>query len=413
MKTKLLLLSLIIVSFFACSDDEEKPIMNEVIKVTKVNLDKSEISIRIGDICDLKASVLPENASDKNVSWVSNNPDVATVSYGRIEALKVGKTTITVNTNDGHKTATCSVDVKDLFIPVTELKFSESDVTINKGKTHKLSYNVVPANSTDQSITWSSDNESVVTVDQQGNINAVELGTANIVITSSNGITAKCVINVIKVDKFGTFTDTRDNKTYKTVKIGEQVWLAENFAYLPKVSSPYFGSKSSSYYYVYAHGVGDVEKAKGKLNYTEYGVLYNYEAAKECCPDGWHLPTDEEWMALERELGMAESDLNSEGSRGSIAPLLKKVSSWDDNTGTNESGFTGKASGELYYYEEYGENQSEFMMLGKASFYWTATIKPETKKAYFRELFDGDDGIYRRSAEKDQAYSVRLVKDKE
>jgi len=89
----------------------------------------------------------------------------------------------------------------------------------------------------------------------------------------------------------GTFMDVRDQHVYKYVKIGTQTWMAENLAYLPAVSPSSDGSESSAFYYVYNYEGSSISEAKSQGNYTSYGVLYNWEAAKIACPSGWYLPS--------------------------------------------------------------------------------------------------------------------------
>jgi len=100
-----------------------------------------------------------------------------------------------------------------------------------------------------------------------------------------------------------TFKDSRDGKIYKTVTIGEQTWMAENLAYLPRVVGPKTGSNTAPYYYVYGYDGTDVAAAKATKNYQIYGVLYNWPASMNggassgtnpsdiqgVCPTGWHL----------------------------------------------------------------------------------------------------------------------------
>jgi len=100
-------------------------------------------------------------------------------------------------------------------------------------------------------------------------------------------------------DASNTFTDSRDGKVYKTVTVGDQVWLAEDLAYLPAVSPAATGSQTESHYYVYGYEGTDVAQAKATDNYGTYGVLYNLQAAMTACPEGWHLPSDAEWTQLE------------------------------------------------------------------------------------------------------------------
>ena len=96
------------------------------------------------------------------------------------------------------------------------------------------------------------------------------------------------------------FKDSRDGYTYKTIKIGNQTWLAENLRYLPEIGNGY---------YVYDYQGDIVDEAKRTQNYKDFGVLYNMSAAKDACPAGWHIPSDEEWKELERYLGMSENEI--------------------------------------------------------------------------------------------------------
>lgn len=94
---------------------------------------------------------------------------------------------------------------------------------------------------------------------------------------------------------YGYYTDPRDGYTYKTIKIGNRIWLAENLRYLPRIGKGY---------YVYDYLGNDVSEAKETQNYKDYGVLYNMSAAQEACPVGWHIPSDVEWKELDKYLGL-------------------------------------------------------------------------------------------------------------
>ncbi|MDD4178128.1 MAG: FISUMP domain-containing protein, partial [Bacteroidales bacterium] len=79
--------------------------------------------------------------------------------------------------------------------------------------------------------------------------------------------------------------------------------MKENLAYLPNVSQPDDGSQTSPFYYVYGYEGFSVPEAKTTPNYQTYGVLYNWPAALTACPQGWHLPSDNEWTILTDYLG--------------------------------------------------------------------------------------------------------------
>lgn len=99
-----------------------------------------------------------------------------------------------------------------------------------------------------------------------------------------------------------TLTDPRDGNVYKTVKIGEQVWMAENLRYIPHISPVY----EHSGIWVYSYNGHDIEDATSSNFYKEYGCLYNLETAKSVPPKGWHLPTIMEWEILTEFLGGEE-----------------------------------------------------------------------------------------------------------
>lgn len=95
-----------------------------------------------------------------------------------------------------------------------------------------------------------------------------------------------------------TVVDPRDGNAYRAVQIGAQCWLAENLRYLPVVCPATTTPDGSALCYVYDYHGYSVEEAKATANYRNYGALYNWEAAQQVCPPGWHLPSDAEWSAL-------------------------------------------------------------------------------------------------------------------
>lgn len=115
----------------------------------------------------------------------------------------------------------------------------------------------------------------------------------------------------VKFDlEYSTFTDNRDGYEYKTVTIDGTTWLAENFRYLPVVDGNDVDSVSfdGPRYYVYNYNGTDVNEAKATDEYKKYGVLYNYEAAEKSCPEGWHLPTKDDFAKLIKSINNDKAD---------------------------------------------------------------------------------------------------------
>ena len=215
------------------------------------------------------------------------------------------------------------------------------------------------------------------------------------------GCTKQPVIN----PDSGSFEDSRDTHGYKWVGIGEQVWMAENLAYLPAVGPVINFSETKPFYYIYGYDGSLVNEAKAASNYTRYGVLYNWQAAISACPDGWHLPGDDEWKLLEAYLGMSQQDLGNEGFRasGSVGKKLKSTSVWENNgTGDNSSGFTALPGG-------YRSFNGSFEGLGQGAGFWSAS-ENSSSTAWYRGLVFYAGTLHRYSYSKGDGFSVRCVR---
>ena len=173
---------------------------DKVYPVESVTLDKSTYEMTVGDNVALKATVNPSNATDKTVSWSSNNTSVATVSQnGVVTAKKKGTAKITVTTNDGNKTAECIITVTDKVYPVESVTLDKSSWEMIVGEDITLVATINPSNATDKTVVWNSSNTSVATVSQNGVVTAKKEGTAKITVTTNDGNkTAECMITVIK-----------------------------------------------------------------------------------------------------------------------------------------------------------------------------------------------------------------------
>lgn len=165
--------------------------------VTGVSLNKTELALEVGETGTLTATVAPTNATNKGVTWSSSNNEIATVDNGVVTAVSAGEAIITVTTEDGAKTATCKVTVNaPQTVPVTGVTLTKTELTLAEGGSEKLTATVEPANATNQTVTWSSNNEQVATV-ADGTVTAVKAGTAAITVKTADGnYQATCAVTV-------------------------------------------------------------------------------------------------------------------------------------------------------------------------------------------------------------------------
>lgn len=169
----------------------------------------------------------------------------------------------------------------------------------------------------------------------------------------------------------GSFTDSRDGKSYRTVVVGTQTWMTQNLNFTVTGSACYENKKQ---------------------NCEELGRLYDWNMAKSACPDGWHLPTEDEWDLLEQAAGGDSAGYH-----------LKSSSGWDNQgNGSNSKGFDGIPSGDL-------SKTGLYLHRGVGATYWTASGK-FGGGAWFRSLDFFDTRILHDNAEKSAGFSVRCVK---
>lgn len=224
----------------------------------------------------------------------------------------------------------------------------------------------------------------------------------------------------------GILTDVEGN-TYKTIKIGQQVWMAENL-------------KTTHY----ADGT-PIEEVMGDENWdtlkvsdqaycwydedsatyaSTYGALYTWAAAMKgegststnpsglqgICPGGWHLPSDEEWKKLEMTLGMSQEEADGAASRGTNqgSQLAGQANLWTDGTlksdpDFDKSGFAAIPAGLRY-------KHGKFDVHGSNVYWWSATESNDTE-TWQRLLYDNSTKVLRYERNKQSGFSVRCVKD--
>ena len=170
----------------------------------------------------------------------------------------------------------------------------------------------------------------------------------------------------------GTFTDSRDGKKYKTVKIGKQIWMAENLNY---------------------NASGSVCYKNDSSNCQKYGRLYDWNTAKDACPSGWHLPSHEEWVELTDYVGGEEI----------AGKKLKSSSGWNESgNGTDTYGFSALPGG-------YGISDGYFYRADNYGYWWSAS--ESSGNAYSCYMHYSYEGTYWYNSDKGYLFSVRCVQD--
>jgi len=169
----------------------------------------------------------------------------------------------------------------------------------------------------------------------------------------------------------GSFTDSRDGKIYKTVKIGSQIWMAENLAYKVRKGCWAYNDDEN--------------------NVLIYGYLYDWETAKKICPAGWHLPTDVEWETLTTFLG---GDSVAGGN-------LKSNLNWEspNTSATNSSGFSALPGGSRSYEEV-------FDYVGNYGNWWSS----KNGNVCFMHMSFDDSTVSSSRGNESNGFSVRCIK---
>lgn len=216
---------------------------------------------------------------------------------------------------------------------------------------------------------------------------------------------------------YGAFLDSRDGKEYKTIKIGSQTWLAENLAYLPKVSPGKAGENTgpnvgkNPHYYVYGYNGTNVNDAMANPNYKKHGVLYNWSAAIEAVPEGWHIPSSAEWNQLASFIGSEKNELTKISDRtwGTIGRHLKAANDWLPVSGyTRGDALDSYGLGMLPSGTK--SSSGSFDDLNKRGAWWSSTSRDYTT-AWGMEMTVFDDYLVQDKEWMSKGLSIRCLKD--
>lgn len=191
----------------------------------------------------------------------------------------------------------------------------------------------------------------------------------------------------------GTFTDARDNKIYKYVKIGSQYWMAENLNYAAGgkcygENSRFYDEESGTYI--------EFQEIEISFNCETFGFLYDWDTAKEICPDGWHIPSDSDWNAL----------MTSVDGSSTAGKFLKDANNWNNNVSISDqdaSGFSALPGGRGGYSTD-GFN--DFNDLGDFGYWWSSSNRGD-----YLSIGNSSDAAVSGNDDKKSLFSVRCLQD--
>jgi len=290
-----------------------------IIPVASVSLNETTATLEIGETLTLTATVLPENATNQNITWTSSDNAIATVENGVVTAISDGTATITVTTTDGDFTATSEIEVTS--IPVESVTLPANSA-VHIGGTITLIATIYPENATNQTVTWKSSDITVATV-LNGVVTGVATGTTIITVTTEDGdFTATSEIEVYQIlpnrcntrtpgwgESLGTISwGTIGNTSIETgtsTIIGtdgrpNQTWSGAVFASACADKTTFSGGTSG------ANNINfnaDCRRAHTELTGHFFSWCAVVRFADQLCPYPWRVPTREDFVDLNSNLG--------------------------------------------------------------------------------------------------------------
>lgn len=361
-----------------------------VYSVESVSVNPKSAELEIGETVELALIFTPENATNKNVSWSSDNTSVATVDGGTVVAIAPGEANITVTTEDGSKTDVCTITVKAPAVIIT-IADAPADGSSFKFDHTKAIY------AGESTLSWTcskSDASFVIAVSKNSDMSSageVPVGAATSVTLTNQFVNAMAAVagasfgnntiyycvrsvgasdseirNIVVDTEFDSFIDPRDNEIYTVTKIGDKYWMSENMRatkysdggefftndviYSTTYSETIFG-KREGLFYSFANAVRKYYNAD---EMSEDNLIGAGDQVQGICPDGWHVANNNDWTDVVTEacsiLGVSFADIFNGGYPNISKALCFKgdLKETCTNEGSNDLGLYILPSN--YYY---------------------------------------------------------------
>ena len=391
----------------------------EATPVAAVTLDKTSATLKVGETVVLTATVKPDDATDKTVTWSTSDASVATVVDGVVTAVKSGTASITVRANDGSDmSATCVVEVKQ---NVAVIILDYYSLSLIKGETVTLVATISPANASDKTLTWTSLDGSVATVNGDGMVTAKSKGKTTIKATANDGsgVIAECNVTVSSPCPAGAvdlgMTTTDGYKLYwATCNICETGFVNSPEKYGDYYAwgelEPYYtsldpltwkdGVEMSYGYDWYAYKWGsfpgtdltryNTDSSFGSVDNKTDLSDYDYvdDVARQHLGDSWRIPTDAEWTAL----------------------LNQCTWTWTTQNGVNGRLVTGPNGNSIFLPAAGMWQGTTFGGEGTGGSYWSSSINPESPISGYYVPFN-NNWVRRTGAYRSRGFSIRPVSD--
>jgi uncharacterized protein (TIGR02145 family) len=346
--------------------------------VAGISLNKNTLEFHIDEFERLIATIIPANATNKNVTWASNNEVVATVDdTGMVIAVSIGTAVITVITECGNHTAICVVTVKPIL--VTDIILNKYSLVLQVDEQETLIATIIPANATNKNVTWASSNPAVATVGSNGEVTAISVGTTTVTATAvENGRTATCLVTVVYIPHHG-------------VIINGVKWAERN------VSSPgvfALTPESSGMFYQWNRRTGwsaETPDAGVKIENWDasFDAILTWLPNNDPCPEGWRIPTQAE-----------------------LQSLLNSGSTWTTQNGVNGRKF-GTAPNQIFLPAAGCRhfNNGVLSFVNEQGFYWSSTASNDADASNAIDLYFHAEAAFNGTWQKTNGHNVRCVEE--
>ncbi len=344
-------------------DECEVTVTESEVNVTGITLDKQVLPLVEGTMGTITATIAPADATNRKIAWNIDNDEVVFIAEDGATLVVYGKTSgtakVTATTEDGGYEASCTIIVTKATVSATDVMLNKTELTLKVNEAETLAETVLPADATNKNVTWRSSDNTIATV-TDGEVRALKEGVATITVrTEDGGHEAFCALTVEAAAPITTPPYARSTRTWL---VGSQLW--SDVINLPACNKTGFNG-----------GLAGSEVADCRNN-GSYGYLYSWPYVKSngtaLCPEGWRVPTKEDFYDLDIELG-------GTGAKNQRSAALREA--YETVWGAEYGGYVDN-----YGYLKYTDSEA---------YYWSQTIAMPnySQYAYRLTIFKGNNNV--------------------